>query len=68
MHERSRVCALTAVICAGAGLLLATAGSAAEVWVTNMQSADVWMVDPESRAVIAEILAEAGSHGVAYRP
>ncbi len=66
MHKMSKQGAAIAVVSAAATLLLATASWAAEVWVTNMKSADVYVIDPESRAVIAKIPAQAGAHNVTF--
>ncbi len=45
-------------IAGAAGLLFVGRGWAAEVWVTNMKSASVQVIDPETMQVVATILAD----------
>ena len=47
-----------------AGLLFIGPGWAAEVWVTNMKSANVQVIDPETMQVVATISTEKGAHNV----
>ncbi len=47
-----------------AGLLFVGRGWAAEVWVTNMKSATVQVIDPQTMQVVATILADKGAHNV----
>ena len=52
-----------------AGLLLVTGQIlAAEIWVTNMTSANVQVIDPEKMTVIATLPAGKGCHNVAFSP
>ena len=63
------------VLTAFATLLVAAAGAspaghavAAEIWVTNMTSATVSVIDPDKMSVIATIPAGKGCHNVAFSP
>ncbi len=51
-------------IAGAAGLLFVGRGWAAEVWVTNMKSANVQVMDPDTMQVVATILADKGAHNV----
>jgi YVTN family beta-propeller protein len=51
-------------VAGAAGLLLVGPAWAAEVWVTNMKSANVQVIDPETMQVVAMILADKGAHNI----
>ena len=57
-----------AVLMALSATMVPASAGAAEVWVTNMKSADVYVIDPAQNAVIATIPAEAGAHNVTFSP
>lgn len=44
--------------------MLSASGWAAEVWVTNMKSGDVYVIDPASLEVVATIPTGKGAHNV----
>jgi YVTN family beta-propeller protein len=68
MGQRRQVTTvLTAVAMLAAGLLVQE-GSAAEVWVTNMKSANVQVFNPATMQVSATIPADKGAHNVTFSP
>ncbi len=56
----SRVLAIAGTV----GVLFAGQGWAAEIWVTNMKSANVQVIDPETMQVVPTIPADKGAHNV----
>ena len=55
-------------VAGAAGLLLVGPAWAAEVWVTNMKSANVQVIDPETMQVVATIPVDKGAHNVTLSP
>jgi YVTN family beta-propeller protein len=58
-------------LCVGAVLvaaLLIGEAWAAEVWVTNMKSANLQVFDPATLKVVATIPADKGAHNVTFSP
>ncbi len=56
----SRVLAIAGTV----GMLFAGQGRAAEIWVTNIKSANVKVIDPETIQVVVTIPADQGAHNV----
>ena len=50
----------------GAIMVVASSAFAAEVWVTNMKSANVEVIDPETLEIVATIPADAGARNVTF--
>lgn len=56
----SRVLAIAGTV----GVLFAGQGRAAEIWVTNIKSANVQVIEPETMPVVATIPADKRAHNV----